>query len=436
MSGPVCPAHACPACACHVAVPFLDAAPQPLATLGWPGSAEAAQDMERLTLDFVRCVDCGHVFNAAFDYARVPYRAGPNRMFNASRLWTGFLRRTRERILAGLPAEPTVVEIGHGDGGFLSGLAAARPAGRFVGFDPQGVDQARAAQRGAVQDGAGQDGSTVEFRSGLFDPRVHLEELRPDTIVARHVLEHLPSPLGFLQDLSFAAARLGMSPRVYLEVPCIDRALAAGRSVDFYYEHGSQFTSESFARMLSRCGLDVEEIGRGYDGEVVYGLARLGRDHAQLRRAAEAESFREAAADGEGGIRRQLAELHVSGARVAIWGGTGKSAAFMNRYGVDALRFPLVVESDPDKVGGFVPGTGQEIRFRDLLLEAPADVILIPPQWRARDILREIAAVGILFSKILIEHDNRLVDFVSDPHPYRSEPESKSVPKLEADVAA
>jgi hypothetical protein len=104
---------------------------------------------------------------------------------------------------------------------------------------------------------------------------------------------------------------------------------------------------------------------------------------------------------------------------VAIWGGTGKSAAFMHRYGVDAARFPVVVDSDPEKVGTFVPGTGQPIRFRDWLIEHPADVVIVPPQWRAADILAEMGAHGIAAAEILIEHDGRLVDYRRHPHPYR-----------------
>ena len=60
-----------------------------------------------------------------------------------------------------------------------------------------------------------------------------------------------------------------------------------------------------------------------------------------------------------------LAALADAGRSVAIWGGTGKSAAFMNRYRVDATRFPVIIDSDPAKVGTFVPGMGQAIRGRD-----------------------------------------------------------------------
>ena len=134
--------------------------------------------------------------------------------------------------------KPVVVEIGHGDGSFLAALAALKPGGRFVGFDPHGVSTSTEA---------------VEFRPALFEPNVHLAELHPDLIISRHVLEHLTNPLGFMQEIAFAATCLRVAPQLYLEVPCIDRALEIGRTVDFYYEHNSHFTSESFERMLERC---------------------------------------------------------------------------------------------------------------------------------------------------------------------------------------
>ena len=118
-------------------------------------------------------------------------------------------------------------------------------------------------------------------------------------------------------------------------------------------------------------------------------------------------------------IRQQLDALAEQGKRVAIWGGTGKAAAFIHQFGADAKRFPLVVDSDPDKAGTFVPGTGQEIVFRDVLKTAPADVVIIPTQWRAKDIAAEMAREGITAAQVLIEQGGQLVDFHRDAHPYR-----------------
>jgi hypothetical protein len=115
-----------------------------------------------------------------------------------------------------------------------------------------------------------------------------------------------------------------------------------------------------------------------------------------------------------------LDDLIARGKRVAIWGGTGKAAAFIHQSGADAVRFPLVVDSDPDKVGTFVPGSGQKIVFRDVLKTTTVDVVIIPTQWRANDIAQEMLREGISAPQVLIEHRGRLIDFMADVHPYRS----------------
>ncbi|MFC1492263.1 methyltransferase domain-containing protein [Nitrospinota bacterium] len=399
----------CAACGHHVAVPFYDGGRQPLATLAWPESVDEAQEMERLLLRYVRCVECGHVFNPDFDYGKVPYSEKPNLMFNRGAVWTDYLQKVRDLILLRLPLKANVVEIGCGDGYFLGALAEAHPEGRFFGFDPNAS--------------VGSAGGRFEVRNELFDPAVHLAEYRPDLIISRHVLEHLIDPMGFLQALAFAVSWERLETRLFIEVPCIDKVFSIWRTSDFFYEHNSHFTTESFTRLLKRCSREVELVERGYDDEVVYGFVRIGVRPEQASLAQEALAFHEMAAKTKAVVAAQLDGLAQSGKKVAVWGGTGKAAAFINRYGVDFKRFPLVVDSDPDKTGTFVPGAGQEIRYRDHLKDHPVDVILIATQWRAMDIVREIQSNGIVFERILLEHEGRLVDYFKDPHPYRESPE-------------
>lgn len=160
-------------------------------------------------------------------------------------------------------------------------------------------------------------------------------------------------------------------------------------------------------------------LAHGYDREVVYALVRLEVPAACREAALHSRDFFEKAQRGRAAIRAELDQLAASGKRVAIWGGTGKAAAFIHHFGADALRFPLVVDSDPDKTGTHVPGTGQRIVYCDVLKAQPADVVIIPTQWRARDIAAEMQREGISAGTILIEHQGRLVDFIHDAHPYR-----------------
>lgn len=390
----------CPVCAHPLCAPFFSGE-GPLATIAWPESREAAVAMPRLRLDFVQCPQCSHVFNRSFEYTRVPYAAKPNRMFNRGLIWHGHLTRTREMLLDALPSDPTVVEIGCADGHFLHALAQVKP-GRYEGFDPHGI---------------GESGDGVRFHARMFDPATDIGAIAPDLVIIRHLLEHLKEPRVLLAELAWAAACAVRPCLLFVESPCIDRVFATDRLADFYYEHVSHFTTRSFSRLLAAAG-ELMQLAHGYGGEVVYGMARLGVAPELQQSAAASARFAERSAINRQRIHRQLDELARTGKRVAIWGGTGKGAAFMHHYGIDPERFPCVVDSDADKIGTHVPGIGQRIDFRDVLKTSEIDVVIIPTQWRARDIVAEIAREGIACPQVLIEHRGELVDFAHDPHPY------------------
>ena len=394
----------CPVCHHGVAAPFFDGDMQTLATLGWPASAAEAQAMPKHPQDFVQCPKCSHVWNRSFTYDAIPYENNPNRMFNKGGIWQGHLATTRDLLLNRLPESPTVIDVGCGEGHFVRGLSEERQGkGRFIGFDPNVTPES---------------GRGVEFYANYFMPLQDMPTFAPDAVAIRHVLEHLTEPSALLEQLAWGAVSLEKPCWLFAEVPCIDRVFSTGRLSDFFYEHTSHFTTDSFCTLMERAG-DVIELAHGYDGEVVYALVRLGPPASIYDRAKVANAFARQADASRTTIRAQLAELAISGKQVAIWGGTGKAAAFIHQFGADAKRFTLVVDSDPDKAGTFVPGAGQEIVFRDVLKANPVDVVIIPTQWRAKDIVAEMKREGILATTVLIEHNGRLIDFTSEDHPYR-----------------
>lgn len=395
----------CLACGFHGAIPLFDGGLKPLATLGWPETPEASVKMPRYGLEFIRCLRCGHIYNRSFEYQHVPYVKQPNLMYNASPLWQKHQQAICERLAALLPSDPVVIEIGCGSGGFLKRLAQQVGAGRFIGFDPNNQSQFAEGDLMLVPE--------------LFIPVRDLPEYKPDLILSRHVLEHLINPLAFLQAVAFYSSSYGQKPRLFFEVPCVDRILKYGRLEDLYYEHNSHFTSHSFETLLKSLPAEIEFIEHGYNQEVIFGLIQLSILKTQSNILAETQVFRQAAQRACEQIPAQIQQLIAGGQRLALWGGTGKGAAFVHHFNLASGELPLVVvDSDLAKVGTYVPGTPYRIESPQKLLAEPVDVILIPAQWRAQDIVREIQESGIPFKQLLLEHEGCLVDFFSSEHPY------------------
>jgi len=393
----------CPVCHYGLANPFFDGGQQPLATLGWPNSPELAKSMTRLSLDYVQCPRCTHIWNRSFSYDAIPYTNNPNRMFNKGGIWQGHLKDTRDILLSQLPINPTIIDIGCGEGHFVRGLSEVLEGkGRFLGFDPNSTSES---------------GVGVEFHARYFDPLTDISTFIPDLLVMRHVLEHLIDPALFIEQLAWGASRINKKALFFAEMPCIDRVLDSKRLVDFFYEHPSQFTSKSFTALMEQGG-KILHLDHGYDGEVIFALVELNIPKEYCLAATSSSEFYDQAIKSQNNIRAQLKKLIDAGKKIAIWGGTGKAAAFIHQFDLDAENFPLVVDSDLDKVGTYVSKTGQKIEYRDILKTQKVDIVIIPPQWRARDIIEEIAREGILVQTVLIEHQGRLIDFFLEKHPY------------------
>ena len=217
----------------------------------------------------------------------------------------------------------------------------------------------------------------MEFFPEYFDPVEDIIKYQPDLVIMRHVLEHLEAPSTFVERLCLGASKVKKKVYFFAETPCVDQALKANRVVDFFYEHPSQFTRKSFERLMNLCGF-VCEINVGYRGEVVSGLVELGLSEKQKRLHATANSYLHACYDKRNLVHSTCRDIKTVEETIAVWGGTGKAATFMQHYGLDESLCPVVVDSDFDKVGSFVPGTGQEIRHSSYLADRHSDVILIP----------------------------------------------------------
>ena len=368
----------CLACGGHIHYPLYNPPQQPMGMINLPRTVRDAHGVPRYPLNFRVCAMCSHVFNIDFDYSAIPYSDNTNLMYNRGATWHRHMERMVDVLVDTYGAAgKTVVDIGCGDGMFL-GLLSDRGIGcRCIGFEP-GMEAINAERSG------------LTVYRDYFDPQRELKRIRPDILLCRHVIEHLEAPRQFLTDILYWCGQYELKPVFMAEVPRIDKALLQGRRTDFLYEHVSHFTERSFRTLWENCGFEVLDLLSCYEDEVAVAVSRP-KELATLREiAAMAGGFRRRIETQDVQVRSQLESLLAERRSVAFWGAASKGAAFLNAFDVTAGRFPVVVDSDHHKIGGYVPGTGQEIRSPDYLREHPVDVIVITTRWRAKDIAEEI----------------------------------------------
>jgi len=158
--------------------------------------------------------------------------------------WRGDRDSARQRlglIAPALAPGARLVEMGSGFGAFLGQAAALRPDLTLAASEPD------IAHRTALLEGA-----PVQF----FDNLQHVAVGSADALVAFHVLEHLPDPLGFLEQAGQVLCEGG---QLWVEVPDL---MADWQTRLFVHPaHLSYFCADTLRRLAEAAGLQVIHCG-------------------------------------------------------------------------------------------------------------------------------------------------------------------------------
>jgi Methyltransferase domain/C-methyltransferase C-terminal domain len=364
------PTPRCPVCGSKLVEPFLALASVPVLTTALVHDAQSALAATRGDITLAACARCGMIVNTSFDSNLVEYDGD----YENSQFFSPAFRQYAEDLAASLVRrhaihDDVVVEIGSGKGDFLA-LLCASGANRGIGFDP--------SYGGEI--GPASEGLDIEFVPTLYDEH----SAPPDAalICARHVLEHIPDPVGFLRRVR---AGIRSDPLIYLEVPNAEFTLTASGVWDVIYQHCSYFWRGSLGAAVANAGFDVADVYTAFDGQFVALEARPGDASPPIvDRDSEPEleellqRVERAAHEHRASVRRWESYLaRHRPAAVALWGAGAKGVTFLNTVAPGAIE--IVVDVNPRKAGSFVPGTGQPIRLPaelQQMSDPPAGVIV------------------------------------------------------------
>jgi SAM-dependent methyltransferase len=377
--------RACPVCGSLSVRLFLAREQVPANQNLIVATQEAARVVARGNLQLCLCEACGFVFNRSFELAKVLYGDHYDNTQTFSAYYEEYLDElVRDLVERKGVHDCNVVEVGCGQGHFLRKLVGYPGSGnRAVGFDPSYV-------------GTGSDlDGRIRYQPRFYD--ASCADVTADVVVCRHVIEHVPEPLSLLRAIRSALAG---SPRgrVFFETPCVEWILENGVLWDVFYEHCSLFSAASLATAFERSGFRVESVRHVFGGQYLWAEASVavspGVSLAAGRVAALADAY---AKVEQATLQRWRVRVEALAAQgpLAIWGAGAKGATFANMVDRDCRLVDCVVDINPNKQGGFLPGTGHPIvDFRSLPARGVRSAILTNPNYRG-ECVALLAAAGI-----------------------------------------
>lgn len=329
-------------------------------------------------LDLAVCLDCGHVFNVAYDPGLLDYDAEYDNSLHFSPSFQAYADELAHRLVDTYDLHNgLIVEIGSGKGDFLESITALSGS-RGVGYDPSTMSE--------------REIPNVTLVSDYYRPGQGVEPY--DLLVCRHVLEHLERPEEILVSLRQTAPADAIH---YFEVPAAEFDFGPDGLWDFIYPHVSYFSRESLCTLLMRCGFDIIASGRSFSDQFHWVEVRAGAGDAPVAdpgaHLAALADFAERRERTVSRSRSELSDRNRRGQITALWGAGARGVAFLNAVDPDAIL--LVVDLNPRKWGRYLPGTGHEVIPPEALASSSVTQVLITNPAYEIEISEHLQRLGI-----------------------------------------
>jgi SAM-dependent methyltransferase len=341
----------------------LDAIPFSCNSLHPDAESAAAAPTGQFVLAF--CRNCEHFFNAAFEDGRIGYTQNYENSLHFSPRFVAFVEDLAGRLSTAYALDgKLVVDIGCGKGDFLKRLCSTSGA-RGIGFDR------------SFEENRGDDVAGVEFINDWFSDAY--PDVKPDFVSCRHVLEHIASPIAFLQGLR---SHPGVEPSTvfYIEVPNALYTLRDMGIWDLIYEHVSYFTPHSLRVAMETAGFEVLDQGASFGDQYLFIEAKPSQPRmmAPYSKSEKIDAlvhrFDRTYRDKVAWWRNYLATRDPE--QTVVWGAGSKGITFVNIV-PEGARIGALVDVNPHKQGRFAPGAGTPVVAPESLRGKPLQSIVV-----------------------------------------------------------
>lgn len=394
---PVSPHNKCRACTSDKLVKYLDLGLMPLAN-NLETSSLKAKEVDRFPLQVMFCEECGLsqlsvVIDPGKMFSYYTYRSGINSGYiSHCRKMTGDLLNRYHK-----PGGFFHIDIAGNDGTLLKCFKeVCKQDYKCLNVDPASNLAAIAEHEGVP--------TLNDFWGLLVADRIKNEHGRADLITATNVFAHVNNIAEFL-----LSAHMVLKPEgvLVIECPYIIDFINNFEFDTVYFEHLSYMSALPIQTICGIIGLKVISVEQQqiHGGTIRVTIARKDSIHQEepsVQEFCNAElnggfgmisTYQQWAGDVKKAIqlfRGNLLELKRSGAKIAGYGASAKGNTLLNSAGINTDFVDYIIDSTPEKIGKFSPGTGIPIKHPQELQKNPPDYLLILA-WNFKETLMENA---------------------------------------------
>lgn len=345
--------------------------------------AEAAQ-MGRLELSY--CEGCSFGFNRTFEPSLLSYDGNYDNLV-ASPTFDAYYLSIGEELNRRFDINGKhILDIGCGDGRFLRTLHNAGWDFTAIGIDPA-YQEAE-----PLPDG-------IEILAELFSP--DLLEKKPDLLICRHTLEHIPDPLNFVKMICEGLTSRGWSVPVLFEVPDLTWIIKNRCFWDFLYEHCNYFTPQALAGVLGEAGITVNDVVPAFGDQYLWAFGELGVkstvSHLNLTDGVDSNDLH-AYAQWEiqhleelGSRARKISHDHT----LVIWGMASKGVLFTAALADCGIQPDFCIDRNTSKQNRYLPGGRLQIQPPSALMnQSDLAIVCMNPNYKD-EIWSECQKLGV-----------------------------------------
>jgi SAM-dependent methyltransferase len=250
------------------------------------------------------------------------------------------------------------LEVGCGDGSFLK--HAKKKFNQVVGIEPSKKFAEASKSLG------------FKVIDGYVTASNLLTSEKFDAFASRQVFEHLEDPLdcllGIRQMLNPGAVGL-------IEVPNGYRALREKRFYEFFPDHINYFSVNSLVNLANVAGFNVISCAESFGGDYLELWIR--NDINQISWGSEIEIAKQSA------IKKLSKWIDSAAGEIGIFGCGAKTLTIMTDPGLNSKQIKFAIDSDPSKIGKYIPGSTIKIMsITDPLLQSLSEVFVLALSYR------------------------------------------------------